>query len=160
MKGKQNIEVKVVNKEKFKKNFWAPFRVPTDTDQEIIKNPWVFPWLREKGKKEFWTNLRFKGNVKEIPVDVKDKDNKFIVSAKMPEVSKKDINIEATDDNIIIITKNKSEDISNLGRAIKFHNKINPDKTKASFKENNLKIEIPKKEKVIKKAGKKIKMNK
>lgn len=160
MKRKENIDVKVVDKQKFKKNIWAPFRVPTSTDQEIVKDPWAFPWLREKGRKQFWTNLRFKGDVKEIPVEVENKENKFLVSADLPKVSKDSINVEASDDNLIMMANSKSKDISKLGRAIKFSEKIDPSRAKAAYKDNNLKIEIPKRGKVIEKAGKKIKMDK
>ncbi len=159
MKGKENIDVKVVKKEDFKKNFWAPFRVPTGTDQEILKDPWTSPWIREKGKKKFWADLRFKGNVERMPLDIKDKKNNYVISAKLPDLSKEDITIEAAEKNLILIGNQRKKE-TKLGRAIKFKEKIEPEKAKASYKDNELEIKIPKRGKIIEKAGKEIKMEK
>ncbi len=150
--------MKVVKKEDFKKKFWAPFRVPTGTDQEIIKNPWVQPWFREKGKKDFWFDLRFKGNIEKIPVDITEKDDNYLISADIPNVTKKDITVEAAEKNLIMIADSKN--IAKSGRAIKFKNNIKPEKAKAKYENNKLKIEIPKKGKVIEAAGKKIETKK
>ncbi len=157
MKDKKKINVKKVKKEDFKKNYWAPFRVPSGTDQEILKGPWVSPWIREKGKKKFWIDLRFKNNVKRIPVDVKDEDDRYKIIAKMHSVSSENINIEASEKNLIIIGEGEEKSTMS-GRAIKFKDKINQDKIEASYRDPTLEIDIPKKGKVVEAGGKKLKV--
>jgi len=139
-KGKK-IKIKKINENIYKPNYWAAFRQPNNIDNILLDDPWSSPWIREPGWRRIWPELWFGGQAKEIPVDLKEFKNKYEVFAAIPGVSKKDIEVQITSEDMAIrgdlkLPKNK-EDTHNekehsiLVRSISFANEINPDDAEA-----------------------------
>ena len=104
-------------------------------------------------------------------VDVKETDNSFLISADIPGLTKKDINIEVSDDVLSITgerTEDKVED-SDLyhyrerskgafTRSFHLPESVDEKKISANFKDGILNIELPK-TKVIEPKSRKIKIS-
>lgn len=88
---------------------------------------------------------------------ISDKGKNIIVIIAVNNISPKDINIELTENNLLIFGKAsikkeaddknfqyQSESVSSFSRAIPLSVKINPDKTKAEFERGILRITLPK----------------
>ncbi len=104
-------------------------------------------------------------------VDVKETDNSFLISADIPGLPKKDINIEVSDDVLSITgqrTEDKVED-SDLyhyrerskgafTRSFHLPESVDEKKISANFKDGILSIELPK-TKVIEPKSRKIKIS-
>ena len=104
-------------------------------------------------------------------VDVKETDNSFLISADIPGLPKKDINIEVSDDVLSITgerTEDKVED-SDLyhyrerskgafTRSFHLPESVDEKKISANFKDGILNIELPK-TKVIEPKSRKIKIS-
>ena len=106
-----------------------------------------------------------------LAVDVKETDSSFLISADIPGLTKKDINIEVSDDVLSITgerTEDKVED-SDLyhyrerskgafTRSFHLPESVDEKKISASFKDGILSIELPK-TKVIEPKSRKIKIS-
>jgi HSP20 family protein len=93
-------------------------------------------------------------------VDVLDDENKVVVKAELPGMTEKDIDVSILGDTLTIKGEKKEEKKEHEGknihrlertygmfqRAITLPGSVAPDKTKASFKNGVLEIEMPKKE--------------
>ena len=104
-------------------------------------------------------------------VDVKETDNSFLISADIPGLTKKDINIEVSDD-VLSITGERTEDNvedSDLyhyrerskgafTRSFHLPESVDEKKISANFKDGILSIELPK-TKVIEPKSRKIKIS-
>jgi len=104
-------------------------------------------------------------------VDVKETDNSFLISADIPGLTKKDINIEVSDDVLSITgerTEDKVEDSDlyhyrerskgNFTRSFHLPESVDEKKISANFKDGILNIELPK-TKVIEPKSRKIKVS-
>lgn len=100
-----------------------------------------------------------------VSVDVVDRDKNILIKANVPGFSQKDINIEVSEDNVILSGKHeeevKEEEEKYLvkerrqmafERVIPLGVKTIPDKAKATLKNGVLKIVLPKAEPTQKKA--------
>ena len=98
-------------------------------------------------------------------VDVKETDHSFLISADIPGLTKKDINIEVSDD-VLSITGDRTEDKvedsdlyhyrersrGTFTRSFHLPESVDEKKISANFKDGILKIEIPKQETTVSKA--------
>ena len=104
-------------------------------------------------------------------VDVKETDHSFLISADIPGLTKKDINIEVSDDVLSITgerTEDKVEDSDlyhyrersrgTFARSFHLPESVDEKKISANFKDGILNIELPK-TKVIEPKSRKIKIS-
>lgn len=90
-------------------------------------------------------------------VDVYEKDNQIVVTAEIPGMSKKDVEVDLTDSTLTIRgTKKKEEEIKDKGyyhsersygafaRTISLPAEVKAEGAKASFKEGVLEVRLPK----------------
>ena len=98
-------------------------------------------------------------------VDVKETDHSFLISADIPGLTKKDINIEVSDD-VLSITGERTEDEvedsdlyhyrersrGTFTRSFHLPESVDEKKISANFKDGILKIELPKQETRVSKA--------
>ena len=104
-------------------------------------------------------------------VDVKETDHSFLISADIPGLTKKDINIEVSDDVLSITgerTEDKVEDSDlyhyrersrgTFTRSFNLPESVDEKKISANFKDGILNIELPK-TKVIEPKSRKIKIS-
>lgn len=95
-----------------------------------------------------------------VSVDVIENGNTYLVKANIPGVAAKDLDVRVTDEHVIIAgsyTQEKEEKeekyilrerrSGSFTRAIPFHQNINPDQAKATFKDGVLELTLPKAEK-------------
>ncbi len=93
-------------------------------------------------------------------INLEETEDKFIVKAELPGMSKEDIKVQVTEDGILISGERKFEKeekgktyhrvemaYGKFQRAIAFPAPVEPDKAKASYKDGILVIEVPKSEK-------------
>jgi HSP20 family protein len=92
--------------------------------------------------------------------DMKETDNEIIIEAELPGVKKDDININATEDSVEISAEAKTEEETEeeheyirkereqkkFYRAFTLPVKVNPEKSKATYKNGILELRLPKKE--------------
>ena len=104
------------------------------------------------------------------PIEVTAHKDKYLVTAELPGLTEKDVEITVTDDNTIIITGEKKEEYEKeeensyvkerrygaFRREIPFSNNIVLDNIDATFKDGILSLSIPKKEEEEKPKSKKI----
>ena len=106
-----------------------------------------------------------------LAVDVKETDSSFLISADIPGLTKKDINIEVSDDVLSITgerTEDKVEDSDlyhyrerlkgTFTRSFHLPESVDEKKISANFKDGILNIELPK-TKVIEPKSRKIKVS-
>jgi HSP20 family protein len=98
--------------------------------------------------------------VRSIYADIRETDSEIIIEAELPGVRKEDININATEDKVEISAETKKEGetgeeqeyIRKEREQRKFHRsftlptKVNPEKSKATYKNGILELRLPKKE--------------
>lgn len=94
-----------------------------------------------------------------MPIDVIDQGKEYLVKANLPGIDKKDVDIQLTE-NVLIIKGSYSENnedkseryllqerrMGTFSRSIAFNEELLPDKITASFKDGILEIVIPKSE--------------
>lgn len=168
-KGKK-VKIKKRSENSYKPDYWAAFRQPNDLDKIIFDDPWSSPWIRQSGWREIWPELWFGGKAREIPIELKESEDKYQVFAAVPEVSKKDIDVQITSKNMAIrgdlkLPKNKEsskdkKEHTTLVRSVSFSDEVNVDDAEAFLKDGILKITIPKKKLVMEQAGRKIEIKK
>ncbi len=128
---------------------WDPF--------EEMRN---FRKQMDKMMEDFWAkerSLMKRMDIKEPSVDIEDKKNELKITADLPGVDKKDIEINVGQDSIEIKAQKKKEAevkrknfyrqeraFSGFYRALSLPAIVNPDKAKSSFKDGILKINLPK----------------
>ncbi len=100
----------------------------------------------------------------QMPIELMEKDNNFILKAVLPGLKKEDINIEVSEEQVNISGDYKSREEENsdnvyrseffagkFERAISLPQKIDHQKAKADYKDGILKLTLPKSEKEINK---------
>ena len=104
-------------------------------------------------------------------VDVKETDSSFLISADIPGLTKKDINIEVSDDVLSITGERIEDNVENsdlyhyrerskgaFTRSFHLPESVDEKKISANFKDGILSIDLPK-TKVIEPKSRKIKIN-
>jgi len=104
------------------------------------------PWTEETGL-----------GVRQPLVDLIDEGREFLVRAEMPGVSKEDVDLQVTPDEIEIRAESKRDreekgyyyrerSYSALQRSVSFPAEVLPDQAQATLKDGLLEVRIPKKE--------------
>lgn len=117
--------------------------------------------LRQDFESSFWTPFRgFVGwDVRRPLVDVEDAGTEFVVKAELPGVSKEDVEITVTPDAVELRAKADAErkeekadylfrerTHSEFARTIALPAEVRADEAKASLRDGELEIRLPKKE--------------
>ena len=88
-------------------------------------------------------------------VELKEKDNGYVIRAEIPGMSEKDINVSLRDNNLILEGEKKTESkkeekgqffsefsYGNFYRSIPLDEEVNPDNVKATYKNGVLTVEL------------------
>ncbi len=166
----KKVNIKKRNENSYKPDYWSAFRQPNNLDNIVLDDPWSSPWIRQPGWRDIWPELWFGGKAKEIPVELKESEGKYQILAAMPDVLKKDIDVQITSKDMAIrgnlkLPKNKEfskdeKEHTTLVRSVSFSDEVNVDDAEAFLKDGILKITIPKKKVVMEQAGRKIEIKK
>jgi len=110
------------------------------------------------------SNGTFKSYTIKPNVDIEELDDKYVVKADIPGVSKEDISITVEDDVLIIKAERKDDKKENIKgykhyeriassyeRSFRLIDGLQTDKIEASLKDGVLLVTIPKKDKIISK---------
>lgn len=96
------------------------------------------------------------GELSNMEVNIREKDNQYILEAALPGLKKEDINLEIIDNNLIISIKNdkkyEEKDDSYIRREISYVNyrrsfdisDVDVEEIKAKLKNGILKVKLPK----------------
>ena len=155
-RGKKSIPEKTVTPA-----VWNPFDIMDSMDRWFWEDPWTPMWRRRWGSmipRETWYDRWLEPDMKQTAIDIIDTGNEFKVVAEMPGVSKNDIDVSITDNNISICGEMKTEiedknkdyvrherSYSTLCRLMAFPQEVNPDKAEATLKDGILEIKVAKK---------------
>ena len=131
---------------------WTPLDLFEDIDRYFFEDP----WLRRSGWMRPWTGALIP-DVKHTAVDMIDTGKEYKVTAEMPGVAKKDLEVSITPNNISICGETKTEtkeekkdyirherSYSTLCRNMRFPEEVNPDKAVATLNDGILEVKIPK----------------
>ena len=140
---------------------WNPFDIVDSMDRWFWENPWTPMWRRRWGSmlpRETWYDQWLKPDMKQTAIDMIDTGKEFKVVAEMPGVSKKNIEVSITDNNISICGETKAEkeeedegyvrrerSYSTLCRTMMFPAEVNPDKAEATLRDGILEVKVAKK---------------
>jgi len=139
-------------------SIWDPWNLIDNMDRWFWEDPWT-PFLRRHRwgtliPRETW----FETNTRITAVDMVDNGKEYKITAEMPGVNKKDIEVNITPNNISICgeikteTKEKNEgwvrrerSYSTICRNMMFPEEVYPDKADATLKNGILEIIVTKK---------------
>lgn len=121
----------------------------------------------DKFMDDFWADDNLMKGVKQPSVDIENKKNELEITADLPGIDKKDIEINLEEDKVEIKANKKKESevkkknfykqersFSGFYRAFALPAPVDPDKAKSSFSNGTLKITLPKIKKLPKKSRK------
>ena len=135
-------------------------------DRWFWEDPWASMWHRRRWgsliPRDPWSTQQWEPEVKLTAVDLVDTGKQYKVIAEMPGVSKKDLDVSITPNDIRICGEMKTEtkkeeggyvrqerSYSTLCRTMPFPEEVNPDKAEASLKDGILEIKVDKKSSTI-----------
>lgn len=165
-KKEKKINIKKVKKSKqdntTKPALWNPFEMMDVMDRWFWEDPWAPLWHRRRWgsliPRDPWFTQQWEPEVKLTAVDLVDTGKQYKVIAEMPGVSKKDLEVSITPNDIRICGEMKTEtkkeeegyvrqerSYSTLCRTMPFPEEVNPEKAEASLKEGILEIKVDKK---------------
>lgn len=140
---------------------WNPLDIIDAMDRWIWEDPWVPMRLRRWGPmvpRDNWFDRWMETDTKQTAIDIIDNGKEYKVIAEMPGVSKGDIEVSITYNNISICGEKKEEveekdegyirrerSYSTLCRSMPFPQEVNPDKAEAKLKDGILEIIVAKK---------------
>ncbi len=156
------IKSKKISPEKqTKPAVWNPFNLMDSMDRWFWEDPWRPLWRRRWGSlipQDFWPDRLLETDMKPTAIDIIDTGKEFKVVAEMPGVSKQDLEVSITDNNISICGETKTEvkddsvgyirrerSYSTLCRTMAFPEEVNPDKAEATLKDGILEVKVAKK---------------
>ena len=132
--------------------------------------PMRFWWEPFEPIKNFQRDLQkqfsrfFQPTIISFPVDLAETDTEIIIKADLPGFRKDEIDVEATEDRVLISARRKREKIQKgenfyrrersageVRRVLSLPAKTKPDKAKLDFSDGVLTIRLPKKEEAKKK---------
>ncbi len=162
---KINMKIKKGKKTKPEKTtspaVWNPFDVMDAMDRWFWEDPWTLNWRRRWGSlvpRDKWYDRWLEPDTKQTAIDIIDTGKEFKVIAEMPGVSKRDLEVSITDNNISICGETKTEiekedegyirrerSYSTLCRTMAFPQEVNPDKAEAKLKDGILEVRVAKK---------------
>jgi HSP20 family protein len=140
---------------------WNPLDLMESMDRWFWEDPWRPLWRRRWGSlipQDFWADRLLETDMKPTAIDIIDTGKEFKVVAEMPGVSKQDLEVSITDNNISICGETKTEvkddsegyirrerNYSTLCRTMAFPEEVNPDKAEATLKDGILEVKVAKK---------------
>lgn len=138
----------------------SPFSEMERMMEDFFRRPFsMFPPI--------WPNMGFSEEELSPAVDIFEQDDAVVVKAELPGMKKEDINVELNDGVLRITGEKKREEkvekkdyyrlersVGSFERRISLPSGIETEKTKASFKDGVLEIQIQKTEKAKKKERK------
>lgn len=142
---------------------WDPFDLMDVMDKYFMEDPWIPFWRRQRHRPYSLMNMPWREHwleqdTKQTTVNMIDTGKEYKISAEMPGVSKNDIDVSLTENNISICgeTKTKIDEekegwvkrersYSTLCRTMAFPEEVNPDKAEATLKDGILEIKVAKK---------------
>lgn len=140
---------------------WNPFDIADVMDRWFWEDPWIPMWRRRWGSlipRGAWYGRWLEPDMKQTVIDMIDTGKEFKVVAEMPGVSKRDLEVSITDNNISICGETKTEiekedegyirrerSYSTLCRTMMFPEEVNPDKAEATLKDGILEVKVAKK---------------
>jgi len=161
-KGKKvNIKTKKGKKPISKKTtlptVWTPTDIFEDMDRFFFEDPWNYPWSRRWPWRRRWIQPWLTPDTKETAVDIVDTGKEFKVIAEMPGVTKKDLEVSITPNDISICGETKTEteeeeegyirherSYSTLCRNMRFPEEVNPEKAVATLNDGILEVKVAK----------------
>ena len=137
---------------------WNPFNMMDAMDKFFWEDPWTPFWRRNRWggliPRDTWLDT----DTRITAIDMIDTGKGYKITAEMPGVNKKDIEVNITPNNISIcgVKKTESKDkdegwvrhersYSTICRTMIFPEEVNPDKADATLKDGILEIEVTKK---------------
>ena len=140
---------------------WNPFDIMDTMDRWFWEDPWTPMWRRRWGSlipRETWYDRWLDPDMKQTAMDIIDTGKEYKVVAEMPGVSKNDLEVSITDNDISICGETKTEiekedegyirrerSYSTLCRSMAFPQEVNPDKAEAILKDGILEVKVAKK---------------
>jgi len=152
-KGKKTIPEKTTTP-----TIWNPWDIMETMDRFYWEDPWTPFWRRHRLggiiPRETWLDT----DTRITAVDMVDTGKEYKITAEMPGVNKKDIEVNITPNNISICGETKTEtkekdegwvrrerSYSTICRTMMFPEEVNPDKADATLKDGILEISVTKK---------------
>ena len=147
---------------------WNPWDVIESMDKWFWDDPWSPSWNRRRWggliPRQNWYNQIIDSDTKITAVDMTDNGKEYKITAEMPGVNKKDIEVNITDNYIKICGETKTEtrendegwirrerSYSTICRSMPFPEEVNPNKADAILKDGILEIIVGKKRSTIEK---------
>jgi len=166
---KTKKDKKIISKETAKTpTVWNPLDIWNNMDRWLWEDPWTPFWRRSRYNelipRDNWLDRWFDTDTKITTINMIDTGKEFKITAEMPGVDKKDIEINVTPKNISICGETKTEsnekekgwirkerNYSTICRSMIFPEDVDPDKADAKLKDGILEITIGKKKPTVEK---------
>jgi len=141
---------------------WNPWDIMESFDRMFWDDPWTPFWNRRRWgeliPKNNWYGQLFDKDTKITAVDMVDTGKEYKITAEMPGINKKDVEVNVTENQISICgetqTESKEDDegwvrrersYSTICRTMPFPEEVDPNKADATLKDGILEITIGKK---------------
>ncbi|HUW29416.1 MAG TPA: Hsp20/alpha crystallin family protein [Sulfuriferula sp.] len=131
-----------------------PFEEMDRLFEGFLQRGWMRPFRWER---PLWKELELPFEGKMPSVDIVDHDEDILVRAEVPGVDKKDLEISVTENTVTLKGKSSHEEKEEKGnyyrceisrgafaRTIALPHDVDPDKSKATFKDGVLELTMPK----------------
>jgi HSP20 family protein len=145
-----------------------PWDVIETMDKLFWDDPWTPFWNRRRWggliPRQNWYNQMFDTDTKITAVDMTDNGKEYKITAEMPGVNKKDIEVNITENYIKICGETKTEtkeddegwirrerSYSTICRTMPFPEEVNPNNADATLKDGILEITVGKKKSSVEK---------
>jgi len=164
---KVKIKPKKLNKETQEKTatptVWNPFDLMESMERTFWDDPWTSFWHRSPmnrltPRENWFESFLRETDTRIASINMLDKGNEYKITTEMPGVSKKDIEVNVTPNNIKICGETKTDiksdnegwirrerSYSTICRQMHFPEEVNPNKADASLKDGILEITVKKK---------------
>lgn len=150
-------EKKVNIKKSKSPQVWKPLNVLGDLNRLFSEDPWFSPRWGGWGYRLPQIGKTLDYDTKFVPLDLVDNGKEYKILAEMPGISKKNIEINITSNDISICGNTKTDikkdeegflrrerTYSTLCRNLSFPQEVNPDKASATLNEGILEIKVAK----------------
>ena len=137
---------------------WNPFDVIENMERYFWEDPWTPIWWRRWPTLTPWAERWLESDTKYTPMDMVDMGKEYKITAEMPGVEKKNLDVNVTENAISICGETNIEgekqhkgyirherSYSTLCRTMGFPEEVNPDKAEATLKDGILEITVSKK---------------
>jgi HSP20 family protein len=151
-KGKQKTPEKTTSP-----TIWNPWDIMDNMDRFFWEDPWTPFWRRPRWGSIIPRENWFDTDTRITAIDMVDTGKEYKITAEMPGVNKKDIEVNLTPNNISICGETKTESkekdegwirrersYSTICRTMAFPEEVNPDKADAMLKDGILEILVKK----------------